>query len=188
MRDDKIYQMRNQEIQRFQAMVRQLLFVQTRMESFEEVISKRWNVLRGILSPSWLIKKVDEVQLARFKEHDEKVKAAQEKAKESISNKISIVSANGLAKLSLALLVVSMLGSGCVSRKFHNSELKRIYAEGFEAADFQCIQIQKKISEYTNSLVLRLRKFNQIDSKGNLYPEKPIYNSREDDSRPGEGS
>lgn len=96
MRDGQIMQMRDNELRRFTVMARQLLFIQTRIEAYEEVLSKRWNVLRGTFSPSWLTKQIDTVQLRYLKEHDEQVKKVEEQAKEDrMKSRLNTMSPNG---------------------------------------------------------------------------------------------
>lgn len=105
MRDDKIYQMRNQEIQRFSAMARQILFIDTRQQAGEIVFSSPLNVLRGMFSPAWFKRRIDEEQIKLFQAHDDKVRAIKEKElSEAKKPKLSIVGANGTSHLSASHL------------------------------------------------------------------------------------
>ncbi len=96
MRDGKIIEMRDNELRRFTVMARQLMFIQTRIEAYETILSKRWNILRGTFSPSWLIKQVDAEQLRLLNEHDEQVRKAQEQSKEErLKSRLTVLTPDG---------------------------------------------------------------------------------------------
>lgn len=168
MRDTKIYEMRDQEAKRLAMLYRQVQFIQTRIDAYEKVLSTTGSVFKAFLNRSWLKYEVDRVQVELLKEHDEMIKASVEKAKEEAKKpKLSIVGANGISKLTVAVLMLFVI-SGCVSKKTYNHGLKDSYQSGYKAADQECIGLQKKYISYIESLKDRLKRFNQIDENGEL--------------------
>lgn len=99
MRDDQILNLHNDEKKRLAIIYRQVMFIQTRIEAYETVLSNRWNVLRGTFDPQSIKKLVDMEQLRLIRKHDEEVRENEEKNKqERLKPKLSIISPNGILK------------------------------------------------------------------------------------------
>ncbi len=146
-----------------------------------------WNVLLAFLSPASFKKAVDQMQNHLLVLHEQKVRETiQAREAEAKKPKLTLINPNGFKGVAVALLVALAL-VGCVSTKRYKDERVKMYNEGYEAANFECLSLQQKIAPYLKSLQDRLRLYNQIDPKGNLYPEKPFWNGTKDD-KPGEGS
>lgn len=168
MRDEKIFQMRDQEAKRLAMLYRQVQFIQTRVDAYEKVLSTTSAVFKAFLNRSWLKYEVDRMQMELLKEHDEMIKASVEKAKEEAKKtKLTIVSGNGLS-IAVFLFIAMSIFSGCVTKQTYNKGMKESYQAGFKDADQECIQLQKKYVSYIDTLKERLKRFNQIDENGEL--------------------
>jgi len=96
MRDDQIYTMNQRRAQTEAALYRQLAFLNTRMEAFEQVFFSPKAMWRSLWDKKWLKAEVDRVHLDLLQKHDAKVKVAAEKAKaEAMKPKLTIVGPNG---------------------------------------------------------------------------------------------
>lgn len=154
----------------------QLKFIDSRMQAFEAVLENRWDMLKAIWNPKGFKKAVDEMQIYIMHKHDQKVNEAVQKAQaEAQKPKLSIISPNGFKGVGMVVLFAFALFPGCVSTKFHKKEMERSRSEGYASANLECLTLQKKIQNYINSLNERLKKFNQLDSAGNLVPLKPKF-------------
>jgi hypothetical protein len=176
MKDGNVYNITDKINGKLASLYRQLQFLNTRIVSYETVLSSRKAMLMGIWNPRWLKDMVDAMQLELLKKHDEDMFKAKEKAKqEALKPKLSIISPVSGFKAVGLILIVSCLFGGCVSMSTHKKEMKRMYDEGYEGANFECVNLQKRIKTYIESLQERLRLFNQVDPKGELYPLKPEW-------------
>jgi len=161
MRDEEIMAKLAYEKKRAAVIYRQTIFVDTRLQAFETVLQYRFNIIRAFLSPLWLLKKVNQIQLGLLSAHDKALSEQTEKPK------IQITSANGIWPAAAVILCLSLLflsPVGCASAKA--TEKARL--QGFAEADAQCIDLQNKLQVYVESLKQRLMQFNQLNEDGTL--------------------
>lgn len=57
---------------------RQMVFLDTRMQAFEMVLSRRWSFLHAIIRPKWIVEEVNILHLALMRKHDEDLRKARE--------------------------------------------------------------------------------------------------------------
>jgi hypothetical protein len=147
----------------------QLKFIDSRMQAFEKLLENRWDILKAIWNPKGFKKDVDELQIFLLRKHDQNVKEAMQKAQDEANKpKLTIVGSNGFKGVGMAFLLVLTLLTGCISSREYKDMRVKMYNEGYEAANFDCVNLQLKIKNYIQTLKDRLQKFNQIDSEGNL--------------------
>lgn len=161
MRDDKIYQMRNEEFRRMAAMARQLLFVETRQEAMELVMSSTSNVLRGIFNTSWLKRQIDQEQVKLLQGHEDRAREYREKERQEEAKPKLSIGANGLSKLVGFIFVLSFLG--CVPRAYYQNKV-----EILEHANSECLAKVKTQDNEIKQKTDKLRRFNQINEDGSL--------------------
>lgn len=171
MRDDKIIDMNQRRAHNEAILAEQLSFINARMEAYETLLSSRWAIVRAIIRPKWLANAVNVIQAALMKAHADEMRKIREKKKEEAAKpKLTIVGPNGIK--AMVALVALILTSGCVSRPYHTSEMAKAYKTGYDQADKECLALQARIAKYMESLKERLRRYDQLDEKGNLKPLK----------------
>lgn len=184
MREDRIFQMRDDEKKRVIALYRQLQFVRTRLEALELVLTNPWNCFKAVFSPQWLWSRVDFLQMALLQKHDAEVRESAERLKEEKAKPSLIVPSNGFKKL--IAVTVAFLFSGCVSRKFHDASIKALSAECHAAFIEKRIEndlLKRELSDKTK----RLESFNQVDEAGILRALK-AYEQKEEPKSTGKES
>lgn len=171
MRESQIFDMNQRRAENEVKLYKMATFCNMRMESFETVLksSTLRDRLSWLINPSKLIKRVNTAHLEAMKAHDEAARksAAEVKAKP----KLTLVGANGIKPLA-AIVLALFLSSGCVTKAKYHRDVLTAHAKGYEAADKECIGLQRKLMSYLGDLQERLKRFNQLDSSGNLYPLK----------------
>ena len=170
MRDEKIIQAQDQERKRAAVIYRQLQFLDSRFLAYEKVLGSTWNKLKSIFNHKWLMKEVERVQFEILREHDKAINEAAERAKEEKSKpKLTIVGANGISKL-VILFVAGVFASGCVSLKKYKQmeyDLVQNQLKTFQELD-NCKKVSKAQENEIRAKTDRLKRFNQVDEKGNL--------------------
>lgn len=156
MRDEKIYQMQDSERKRFGMVYRQVMFLSSRHDAYEIVLSKPWARIRALFSNAWLRREVDSVQLRLVNEHDERVKQNAEMAKAE-ARKPKIVGLNGKV---LVVLLIAFMPTSCVSISKHKRLQERYRID------------MARITNEVNAKTERLRRFNQINEDGSLRSKK----------------
>lgn len=156
MRDEKIYQMQDSERRRFGMVYRQVMFLSSRHDAYEIVLSKPWARIRALFSNTWLRREVDSVQLRIVNEHDELVKKNAELA-QAEARKPKIVGLNGKV---LAIIFMSVLSTSCVSMTKHKRLQERYRID------------VATLTNEVNAKTQRLRRFNQINEDGSLRVRK----------------
>lgn len=150
---------------------KQFQFLNTRMEAYETVLTSRSTMLKAILNPKWLAREVNLRQALLMKAHDDAMREVAKKQKEEAAKpKLTIVGANGIK--AMVAIIAFALFSGCVSNKYHAAKVAEAYKVGYDQADKECLDLQNRIAGYVNSLKDRLKKYGQLDEKGNLKPLK----------------
>lgn len=179
MRDGNIFRMTDDINKKIAVLYKQIQFLDSRLMAYESLFEDRKNFLLAFFKPEKFRKQVDAIQLKFLELHDAQLrKAMQEKKEEAAKPKLTLPpnmnKGNGLAVAGMILLV-SFTFAGCVTKKTYKKGIEQYYKEGYEAAEFKCNTDQRATKEYTQSLLERLKKFNQVDDKGNLYPPKPKW-------------
>ena len=72
---------------------RQMVFIDTRLQAFEAVSRKPWELLKALFKPAKLIHKVNALQMELLKQHDEDMQKQAEEKK--AAPKITLLSPNG---------------------------------------------------------------------------------------------
>jgi hypothetical protein len=101
MRDGQVYEMNHRRAQNEAVLYKQIHFLASRMETFENVIrgSSLIDRIRWVSNPFRFIVAVDMAHLRLMKKHEQLAREDAEKAKEQAQKpKITIVGANGLEK------------------------------------------------------------------------------------------
>jgi hypothetical protein len=93
MRDGEIYHGLASMNKRVALIYRQMVFIDTRIQSFEAVFSQPWAILKFLISPRAMFKRVDSLHLELMRNHDENMR---QRAAEEAKPKISIVSAGSI--------------------------------------------------------------------------------------------
>lgn len=175
MRDMEIYQsLRNLEKKMGEdcgAMLRAISVVETRQKALEQFLfSSRWALLKvallQVLSPARAREALMRTHGIMLRQYGEKMK----KAIEEKNKQIRTAPVPGPV-ISLALVFLAFLAPGCVSLgKYKEAQLQLVAVAterdiAARTANF-CTEQQVKLIEI-------LRKFNQVDEKGNLRDPKP---------------
>jgi hypothetical protein len=183
MKDGDIINMNARRAQTEAILSRQLSFLNSRMDAYEKVLASLWAVLRAIFNPLWLQNAVNEKQMALLRSQQEEMdRFAQMRKEEQSKPKLTIVNPNGIKLAVLAMLILT----SCVSMKTHKAKVAEAYKTGYETADAECIDLQKRIARYIVNLKERLKRFNQVNEKGELIPLKKWHGTDtwEDDPDP----
>jgi len=89
MRDSEIYRKLNSEAQLLRMAIRQMGFIDMRLQAFEKILKNRKNLFLAFLNPAKLIAKVNKEHLKLLMQRDEEIMVAREEAKkEAIKPKI----------------------------------------------------------------------------------------------------
>lgn len=180
MRDDQVFKIQQDLSGNIATIYKQLLFLDSRMQSYEMVLSDRKSMLKAIWSPKWLKGAVDKFQMNLLQKHGKQMdEAVKKRDEESRKPKITLLKAVSVAVLSLGLF------SGCVSMKVYKADIKKSYEHGYKDADAECIKLQERIKPYVIGLQERLRKFNQLNEDGSLRTKKVDDSKGWDDKETG---
>lgn len=173
MRDGQIINATQILENKIQVIYRQLQFLNTRMNAYDLVLSKKWNLLWAIFAPSWFMKQVDAFQAVLLQKQNEELKKAVEEAKKP---KVTLLNPLGVA------ICLILLFSGCVPkyRYVHDIYVKDIEIKTLrDQCTSDLTKVVKEANDYfallkneINLRTERLRKFKQVDADGNLIPLK----------------
>lgn len=89
MKESTIMAMNKQRAQNDILLYKQFHFLMTRIQAYEDTLSNTWNIIRSVVSPSWLKQEVDHKHMILLKAHDEQVREVTEK--EKIKNRITVL-------------------------------------------------------------------------------------------------
>lgn len=177
VRDQEIYKMREFDSKNMVTLYRQIQFIQTRLQAYEIVTFEMSliDVIKSLFSRKALREKVDQVQIKLIQEHDQLAKESIEKKKEESSKpKLTIVGANGISKLAV-FFIAGLFASGCISLKKHNKIVSQMAHDNSNANALleDCKKVSKSKDNELRAKTERLKRFNQLDDKGNLRPLRP---------------
>lgn len=177
VRDGNIYKMNELNDKKVATLYRQIMFMQTRMQAFEIVFAeiRLIELFKMAFNRKLFLSKVDQVQTMLIQEHDKAAKESIEKKKEeSAKPKLTIVGANGISKLAV-FFIAGLFASGCISLKKHNKIVSQMAHDNSNANALleDCKKVSKSKDNELRAKTARLKRFNQLDDKGNLRPLRP---------------
>lgn len=164
-----------------------------RMDAIQKVMfgSRFSFVIAGLCSifaPKMLERSITKVHQQIQADYLAKVKEQMEKAQKAVihPDDLNPIKIDRLKQVvNVAIVVVGLSFVGCVPK----SHIKKSYDDGFAKANTECLQLQGQIQNYIRGLEVsnaakteRLRKFNQVDEKGNLIT-KDTKDTKEDKAK-----
>ena len=82
MRDSEVMRRMDNDSKSIKLALRQLGFIDMRIQAYEAVIKSRWAILQAIFNPAKLIAKINKKHLEFLRKHDEEIMKAKEIVKQ----------------------------------------------------------------------------------------------------------
>ncbi len=97
MRDGEIYNMLANTNKRVNLIYKQMVFIDTRLQAFEKVLSEPFAGFKGLFTPENILKRVNNIQLELMRKHDQDLKEKAEVIEEELRKpRLTLLKPNGV--------------------------------------------------------------------------------------------
>ena len=83
MRDSEVIRRMENDSRSLRMAIKQLAFIDMRIQAFEIVISKKWSLFQSVFKPQKLLAKVNKQHLELLRQHDEDIQRQREEVKKA---------------------------------------------------------------------------------------------------------